>query len=77
LRHAGPAHAWVAVRYAGEDVEIEVTNDGSSDTDREGDGNGLVGMRERVALCGGELTSGPRPGGGYRIAARLPVAGGA
>jgi signal transduction histidine kinase len=75
LRHAGPAHAWVAVRYAGEDVEIEVANDGSSES-RDG-GHGLVGMRERVALCGGELTSGPRPGGGFRIAARLPVAGGA
>jgi signal transduction histidine kinase len=77
LRHAGPAHAWVAVRYGGEDVEIEVANDGSSDGDREGPGHGLVGMRERVALCGGELVSGPRPGGGFRIAARLPVAGGA
>lgn len=77
LRHAGPAHAWVAVRYGGEDVEIEVANDGSSESDRDGAGHGLVGMRERVALCGGELVSGPRPGGGFRIAARLPVAGGA
>ena len=77
LKHAGPAHAWVAVRYAGEDVEIEVANDGSSENGNDGGGYGLVGMRERVALCGGELRSGPRPGGGYRISARLPVAGGA
>ena len=77
LKHAGPAHAWVAVRYAGEDVEIEVANDGSSDNANHGGGHGLVGMRERVALCGGELESGPRPGGGYKISARLPVAGGA
>jgi signal transduction histidine kinase len=77
LKHAGPAHAWVAVRYAGEDVEIEVANDGSSDNANDGGGHGLVGMRERVALCGGELESGPRPGGGYKISARLPVAGGA
>jgi signal transduction histidine kinase len=76
LRHAGPAHAWVAVRYAGEDVEIEVANDGASN-DGDGTGHGLVGMRERVALCGGELVSGPREGGGFRIAARLPVTGGA
>ena len=62
LRHAGPAHAWVAVRYAGEDVEIEVANDGNSDNPGDGSGHGLVGMRERVALCGGELESGPRPG---------------
>jgi signal transduction histidine kinase len=77
LRHAGPAHAWVAVRYAGEDVEIEVANDGNSDNPADGSGHGLVGMRERVALCGGELESGPRPGGGFKISARLPVAGGA
>jgi signal transduction histidine kinase len=76
LKHAGPAHAWVAVRYAGEDVEIEVANDGSRDKG-DGSGHGLVGMRERVALCGGELHSGPRPGGGFKISARLPVAGGA
>jgi signal transduction histidine kinase len=77
LKHAGPAHAWVAVRYAGEDVEIEVANDGSSDNGGDGTGHGLVGMRERVALCGGELQCGPRPGGGFKISARLPVAGGA
>jgi signal transduction histidine kinase len=76
LRHAGPAHAWVAVRYAGEDVEIEVANDGANN-DGGGAGHGLVGMRERVALCGGELFSGPREGGGFKIAARLPVTGGA
>jgi signal transduction histidine kinase len=75
LRHAGPAHAWVAVRYGGEDVEIEVANDGANNGD--GAGHGLVGMRERAALCGGELVSGPREGGGFRIAARLPVTGGA
>jgi signal transduction histidine kinase len=77
LKHAGPAHAWVAVRYAGEDVEIEVANDANSENPGDGSGHGLVGMRERVALCGGELRSGPRPGGGYKISARLPVAGGA
>ncbi len=76
LRHAGPAHAWVAVRYGGDDVEIEVENDGRSDSDGEAGGHGLVGMRERVALCGGELTAGPRKGGGFSISARLPVSGG-
>jgi len=76
LRHAGPAHAWVAVRYGGDDVEIEVANDGRSDGES-GGGHGLVGMRERVALCGGELRAGPRQGGGYSIFARLPVSGGA
>jgi signal transduction histidine kinase len=76
LRHAGPARAWVAVRYGGDDVEIEVENDGRSDSDGEAAGHGLVGMRERVALCGGELKAGPRKGGGFSISARLPVGGG-
>jgi len=77
LRHAGPAHAWVAVRYGGDDVEIAVENDGRSDGESGADGHGLVGMRERVALCGGELTAGPRKGGGFSISARLPAGGGA
>jgi signal transduction histidine kinase len=75
LRHAGPARAWVSVRYRADEVEVEVANDGRSKEN--GDGHGLVGMRERVALCGGVLSAGPRPGGGYTISARLPVAGSA
>jgi signal transduction histidine kinase len=38
-----------------------------------GNGNGIRGMRERVAALGGELTTGPRPGGGFRVQARLPL----
>lgn len=73
LKHAGPARAWVVVRYGADQVEVEVTNDGRSNGSS--DGYGLIGMRERVALCGGDLTAGPRPGGGYTISARLPVTG--
>ena len=75
LKHAGPARAWVRVRYGQDEVEVEVANDGRSENGS--DGHGLVGMRERVALCGGHLTAGPRPGGGYTISARLPVTGSA
>jgi signal transduction histidine kinase len=73
LEHDGPAHAWVAVRYGESDVEVEVENDGRANGDGDGAGHGLPGMRERVALCGGELRAEPRAGGGFRICARLPV----
>ena len=74
LEQGSPARAWVAVRWAGDDVEIEVESDRRSEADN---GGRLAGMRERVAMCGGELHAGSRPGGGLRISARLPVAGGA
>jgi signal transduction histidine kinase len=72
LRHAGPAHAWVVVRYGGGTVELEIANDGRNDLNNV-DGHGLVGMKERVAVYGGELESGPRPGGGFAVRARLPI----
>jgi signal transduction histidine kinase len=73
LKHAGPARAWVAVRYGDGKVEVDVENDGRTNGDGETGGLGLIGMRERVALCGGELRAGPRDGGGFRISATLPV----
>jgi signal transduction histidine kinase len=76
LKHGAPGHAWVSVRYGESDVEVEVENDGRADVNGDGEGHGLLGMRERVALCGGELRTGPRAGGGFRISVRLPVAGG-
>ena len=73
LKHAGPARAWVVVRYADKNLELEIANDGRSDGANAGPGHGLVGMKERVAVYGGELESGPRPGGGFAVRARLPI----
>jgi signal transduction histidine kinase len=79
VKHAGPARAEVTIRYRDQDVTVEVTDDGRGITAPTGDGragvgHGLVGMRERVAAFGGDLEAGPRPGGGFRVAARLPLA---
>jgi signal transduction histidine kinase len=74
LKHAGPGRAEVNVSY-GDVLELEITNDGRIDGNGEAEsgGQGLVGMRERVALFGGTLEAGPRHGGGFAVRARLPV----
>jgi signal transduction histidine kinase len=79
VKHAGPAHAQVTIRYRDHDVAVEVTDNGRgvgavAGDGRRGTGHGLIGMRERVAAFGGDLEVGPRPGGGFRVAARLPLA---
>jgi signal transduction histidine kinase len=77
LRHAGPARAEVTVHCQGAAVTIEVTDDGAGipPAGMQPGGQGLAGMRERVALFGGELRAGPRPGGGFSVWARLPLTG--
>jgi signal transduction histidine kinase len=73
IRHAGPARATVSVRHSLQDIEIEVTDDGRGAVDGNGSGgHGLAGMRERVALLGGELSAGNRRSGGYRVRVRFP-----
>jgi signal transduction histidine kinase len=79
VKHAGPATAQVTIRYRDQEVAVEVTDNGrgvaaAAGDGRRGTGHGLIGMRERVAAFGGDLEVGPRPGGGFRVAARLPVA---
>jgi signal transduction histidine kinase len=79
IKHAGPAHAQVTIRYRDREVAVEVIDDGRGVAAVAGDGgkgtgHGLVGMAERVAAFGGDLEVGPRPGGGFRVAARLPLA---
>jgi signal transduction histidine kinase len=74
VRHAGPATARVAVRHAPDRVAVEVVDDGRGGDPGGGrGGHGIAGMRERAALYGGTLEAGPRPGGGFRVAATLPV----
>jgi signal transduction histidine kinase len=76
VRHAGPATARVAVRYAPDRVAVEVVDDGrGGDPGRDHGGHGIAGMRERAALYGGTLEAGPGPGGGFRVAASLPLEG--
>jgi signal transduction histidine kinase len=73
-RHAGrPATATVRLDYAPDHLTVEVTDDGPGTVDASGTGSGLLGMAERAAALGGRLDAGPRPGGGFRVAARLPV----
>jgi signal transduction histidine kinase len=73
LKHAGPAHATVVVRYLRRELQLEVTDDGRGATQDANGGHGVVGMRERVAVYGGRLQTGPKPGGGYAVRAQLPL----
>ncbi|MEV4508692.1 sensor histidine kinase [Dactylosporangium sp. NPDC049525] len=74
LKHAGPAHVTVELRYAGDGVHLSVVDSGGRATvASNGGGQGLIGMRERATLFGGDLSAGPRPGGGFAVHARLPL----
>ena len=74
IKHARAGQAEVVIRYENGHVELTVSDDGRGGGDGGGSGHGLVGMRERVHVYGGELEAGPRPEGGFRLRARLPVA---
>jgi signal transduction histidine kinase len=79
VKHAGSARVQVVIGYGDQDVRVEVTDDGrgavtSVSDGRAGTGHGLIGMRERVAAFGGDLEVGPGRDGGFRVAARLPLA---
>ena len=75
LKHAGPVKADVLLRYAPGTIEIECSDGGAGGPDPAGEngGHGLAGMRERATLLGGAVAAGPRPEGGFRVKARLPL----
>ncbi|NGO47001.1 sensor histidine kinase [Streptomyces ureilyticus] len=74
IKHAPGAEASVMIGYTDDSLEIEVTDTGDAHDSPPADGNGrgLIGLRERLAVYGGELTAGPTLAGGYRIKARVP-----
>jgi len=73
VRHAGTRACRVTLDYRDDELALEVTDDGRGHGTATDTGFGLAGMRERVALLHGEFTAAPRPEGGFRVAARLPV----
>jgi signal transduction histidine kinase len=75
VRHAGARTATVAVRFEPDAVSVQVDDDGTGGDGSPG-GSGLEGMRERAESVGGTVEAGPRPGGGFRVLARLPIRGG-
>ena len=72
LRHADATHAIVSLGFDPNEVTVEIVDDGVA-TAGNGGGRGLLGMRERAAVFGGTVEAGPVEGGGYRVAARLPL----
>ncbi|RJL20531.1 sensor histidine kinase [Bailinhaonella thermotolerans] len=80
VKHAGRTRARVRLAYAGDEVRLEIENEGAgepaADTGLDG-GHGLAGMRERVALFGGTFSAAPREQGGFSVLARLPISEGA
>jgi signal transduction histidine kinase len=81
VRHAGTGAAcMVSLGYTDSDLVIRVTDDGglpvtlpSVSVSATGTGHGIIGMRERVHLCGGRFDAGPRPAGGFQVTAALPL----
>ncbi|SHM95731.1 sensor histidine kinase [Cryptosporangium aurantiacum] len=89
-RHAGPVPAVVTLEYGADLLVVRIDDDGPQDEDEassdvridfeqppEGGGNGIPGMRERAQSVGGTLEAGPRPDGGFRVCAKLPLDGAA
>ena len=79
IKHAATDRCWVAVGYQEDTLTLEVTDNGSggaaSGSEPPVAGNGIIGMRERAAMYGGEVRAAPLPGHGFQVTARFPLAG--
>ena len=74
VKHAAASHAEVTVHYARDEIRIDVCDDGQGAETNDGLGHGLIGVRERVNLYGGEMSAGTVNGRGFVLSTRLPVA---
>jgi signal transduction histidine kinase len=80
IKHAGPARALVRVTFTADCLQLEIVDTGRGPqlrrkTSDDAVGHGLVGMRERLSLYGGDLRTGRRRGGGFQVLASIPLAG--
>ncbi|RMI40491.1 sensor histidine kinase [Actinomadura harenae] len=75
VRHAGVGRCRVAIERRPDALALEITDGGRGGGAGDGEGHGIPGMRERVALLGGRFSAGPCPGGGFRVSASLPLPG--
>ncbi|MFA5809782.1 MAG: sensor histidine kinase [Thermoleophilia bacterium] len=75
LKHARASHADVTIQYGPDEVRIEISDDGEGGSKSDSPGFGLIGIRERVKIYGGEMTSGAAPQGGFVLSTRLPLRG--
>lgn len=78
LKHSGPgAHATVLVHWTPQRLILQIDDDGrGAAATTDGIGHGVIGMHERAGMLGGTLVAGPRPGGGFRVRAEIPIPGG-
>lgn len=73
LKHAGATTASITVVHTPEAVELQIRDDGYGPQEGQPSGHGLIGMRERIALYGGEMHAGGLSGGGFEVTARIPI----
>jgi signal transduction histidine kinase len=76
LKHAGPAEATVTIKYLPDMLELDISDNGKgrmTDSEKKPGGRGIIGMKERVSLHGGELETGNKPDGGFFVRAKLPL----